>query len=83
MIDRGGGREQPRLNCTSFPMKKMREKIRDGKGRSTGVVCDFFAVTNLLFRFAHHCRCLIGIDLTFAVLLRTFARVTERTYRKL
>jgi len=50
---------------------------------STGGVCGFFAVANLLFRFAHDRRRLIRIDLAIAVLLRTVARVAKRTYRML
>ncbi len=81
----GGGIEQPRRNCTSFPriMDCIKNKTRGFCCLCTGGVYGFFAVTNLLFRVAHHRRCLIGIDLTFAVLLRTFAGVTKHTYRRL
>ena len=42
----------------------------------TAGVCGFFAVAQLLFRFAHDRGRLIRIDLTVAVLLLTFAGVT-------
>ena len=49
----------------------------------TGDALNFFGETDVLFGFARRGRRLIRIELAFAVLLRTFARVTEHTYRKL
>lgn len=73
--DDGGGIEQPRLNCSSFPRNASGDEVAHEKNGFTCGACGFFAVAHLLFRFAHDRARLVRIDLTLAVLLLTVARV--------